>query len=381
MKEKKNIPIKGFFKCGNETIFLDPRKVCDKIIDCLDGSDEFFCQYPSFSKRIHSCRLNFVFSLICNFSNTKEHFNWSMERSIKNLHKIKRLDISNGEKRIKEMFNEIKEFYELNILIVKENNYFSNTTIYFKNLFYLHLENCQLNDKSPIINRENIGINILLINENPLMTLEFLKNLAATRLLHLDISNTKIKNIDDSVKDYLQNLKKLSIKNTLIKSLESLNNLKLNKLIELNILNIKIPINLFSKSVKNLKNIESLITNNLYFCCLFLKNSIKNSKFQCKIIEKNFKTCENLLGNLTEKIFLWFLIIFLFLGNIFSLFILFVAKRNVQKLQILLLFGDFCIFFYINILVFVDIHYGEKFFEMSKIWIESNLCKILGFFL
>lgn len=66
------------------------------------------------------------------------------------------------------------------------------------------------------------GIQSLLQKKNPLKSLNFLENINPSNLRYLDISNTKITEINFGIKKYFKYLEKFDLSNSLIKSIEVL---------------------------------------------------------------------------------------------------------------------------------------------------------------
>lgn len=118
--ENDKIYFQGFFKCHNEKMLLDPRKVCDKIIDCLNASDEILCSYPKFKREIQSCKIKMTFSLFCNFTKENYHKNDIENETFFNEEKFKKIETFNGNEKLIKIFKKQRIFVELNILIIKK---------------------------------------------------------------------------------------------------------------------------------------------------------------------------------------------------------------------------------------------------------------------
>lgn len=130
--------------------------------------------------------------------------------------------------------------------------------------------------------------------------------------------------------------------------------------------------------IKKLKIIKLIKTNNYHICCIIWKNH-KNLHTKCEIKGENYKTCLNMLGNIFEIIFLWFINIFLLTAILFSFLLLFNTKKKIFKLQYLTLTSDIFIISYLLIVTVIGHYFNDNFYEMSNNWNENILCQILGF--
>lgn len=352
--------------------------MCNRIIDCLDGSDEIFCSYPSLAKISRVCQQNLVFSLICNFWNKNNNISGLTEGLIRYPEELKKIELIGKEITVKNVFDKREEWFQLNILVVKENDYFSKIKNHFINLIYLDLENCKITFQSPIINKPMKGLENLLISKNYIGSLKFLRNLKPINLLNLDISFSKITIIEKEILKFLKNLEKLNLKNSLIKSLESLYHLKLRNLVQLNNINENLPVNLVLKLIQSSNNLDIIFTQNYHICCI-IYNNLKLSSIKCEIEEKSLKTCSNLIGNLFEKFIIWLIIIFSIMANIFHILILVFSQKKIHKLTFLTIIHDLCFLTYIIIITTVDLYYGDKFLERFEFWVKTTLCQSLGF--
>ena len=133
------------------------------------------------------------------------------------------------------------------------------------------------------------------------------------------------------------------------------------------------------KSLAGLKENVSLVVTDNATCCFTSAN--------CESLtppKSPYLTCERLLPYNVLRIAMWFVCSFAIIGNIFVLYTRFSNKRQINKIQFLLItnlsISDFLMGVYLIILLSTDLYYKEYFPSHSESWRHSMLCRVAGAF-
>lgn len=357
--------LKGYFKCFNQTKYIIHSKVCNKIVDCLYGSDELNCEYSNFS---HSnCQISNLYSLFCKFPTKKIN----QKKNYLTLHKFKNITMMGDDRNIN-LNNSIDLLY----LSLNGSRHFLpyNSSINFPNLMYLLLVNSNISSSSQILQKHLSLLSYLDLTHNPLTNLIFISKISCDKLKIFKISETKISYLSSAHLKNCKNLLVFEMSYCFIKSVDkdvfqSISNLKY-----LFMDNLKISNKNFYLLIKSVKNLEFLKTTNKKFCCLinYAKNidclKTKISKYRC-----TFYVQFNVLN-----IFLWIIGLMGILFNSYSVYLNFKLNFQSKTYTILLVFSHWVISVYILFNGIVELYYGPDYILFTESFKESPICKIFG---
>lgn len=341
-------------------------RVCDGIIDCQYGNDEFFC--PKKSNCPINCICDNLINIQCKFMKERyEIFNWTID------HKIKTLNISGLSKSSKLSLK--YEQYLTKLIII--NSFIKEFPLkYFLNIVYLDLSRNQL-ESINFITEINKTLNIqyldlsynkfIINNENVLINLK--------KLIYLKMNGIVIEKLTKK----LLNLKKLKILQISFTKLFSIDEYSFENLLSLEELSLNKTVlqkHLSSNLLKNLKNLKYLHSTSFYFCCLAKKLN-KNLKI-CSPSSSLIKTCSDLIGNFTLRVIIWIMLICGLCGNTFVISIRILYYKPINIIYLGLHTSDLFFNIYLTIIAIIDQYYKGNYIENDNIWRYSLFCSITG---
>lgn len=248
----------------------------------------------------------------------------------------------------------------------------------YPNLYFLELNECNLNSYFPLLNNDLKLLHTLKIIKIPLENLSFLAKMSCRSLQFLIISWSKLRYIKNQDFKKCLKMKHFEISNSFIAKIDG-NFLKyLNLLTELNFKNTIYPYldNLFQIPSKKITTFHG---NSFPICCFLWKTY--GHQIKCTPKEKNFLTCSKLISFENIAIFCWFYSIFGIILNFISLMFLLVKTIKSKHYLVLLTLADLQVSLYFLVLVIADTFYGDDYLKFNKIWKESVFCQILGIFI
>lgn len=368
---KENFKGNGFFRCKRENRFITHNQICDGIVDCLLGSDEISCQGPKINHP--SCKLLSFYTVKCNSLNYSSFSNqWNKDFIVKNVEYAKKL-IINGE--IPEI-NNLKNSTSIVHFQIENSKKFFYKPRNFPNLIYLSIKNCNLTINNLMIKNPFKMLITLILSNNPLDSIRFLSFCFCSRLKYIDLSFTKITHLYHTNFINLNNLEILIMKNTKIKKIGDNffpKNSKLKSLIMIYIGNLRYK---NADWVKNLKNIQSISSDNFYLCC-FIKKIIRKN-INCKMYNRNFEMCSFLIDSQLIKFIYWLLGFVGLTGNIISILLVSFSKTFSKIFKLSLCFSDFMTSLYILSIGCADSYFKDNYAKNDEFWRGHRACKALG---
>lgn len=362
----------GYFKCHSKKTYIVNHRVCDEIIDCVDGSDEMFCQLTEVY--IKNCQqINYII-LECNenFQDAYEPYQGQLKENDKNIRFIK------TDKSVNLSF--IQNSIYLTILkIIDNREYFpklQNVTL--PNLYHVLIRNSSLTENSTIFKNQLLKLEYLDISINPINSISFLNNLQSNELKYLDISWTKIEILKKLNIKIIKNLKIFKLMNCKIIEIEinffkNMFNLEILLMNKTEILN-EIP----NVHLKNLKNISNVKSDYFKICCLFWIQSKEKGKFNCSFSITLFQSCENLIDKNLKRLFYWSIGIFGCLGNFILIFFLLKKFQLKNLFNLQLHFCDLLISAYILGIAIIDNYYAGIYHSVDVDWRKGAFCQMTG---
>lgn len=360
----------GYFKCSNENKYLINEQICNEIIDCLDGTDEMFCEASK--KTIQNCeQVNLM--LVCNTKQTV-----LVDKSVNLKVNDKSIIFISSDGNVELNFLNHSIFVTV-LKITNNTRYISQfNLIMFPNLFYLQIRNCLLDNKFLFLNQTKKKLQHLDLALTNLNSLKFLKNLNCKNLIYLDISSTKINYISNSELLFVPLLKKLLMNNCSFIKLEKNTFNSLLFLENLIMMRTKFDYEIEDLEIYNLKRIKKVKSEIFKICCLFLRYHKLGENFYCYPSSSSFRSCSSLISTNLKKVFYWLIGI---LGCIGNLVLAIYVSSNFKCSKIFHLqlnFADFIISSYILSIAFADLCFKNDFLENDLKWRKSVLCQILG---
>lgn len=368
-----NFVLPGFFKCRNKRLYLDNGKICDKIVDCLDGSDEMFCDLVdveiSKCKQINDVMLDCNENMIDNGIENEKELD---EESYRNLRSIEIKGNVN--------MNFLQSSLFLNVLkILNNQKYFSKLkSIVFTNLYYLILKNCSFNGTSTIFNSKLKILQYLDISLNPIFSLKFLNETESNNLKYLDISSTKIEHLSKFLLKNFVNLQTFLMKKNNLLNIQKDTFAKLFKLENVFLDETKIENEIENLYIKDLKEIIIFKSNYFKICCIFKINFQYKKNFQCLPTSSIFQSCTNLINTNIKQAFYWTFGLFGCFGNLILIIILFLSFKQSFVFLLQISVSDFLISSYILSIAITDVYYDKHYMENDVNWRRSTTCQILG---
>ncbi|XP_071504203.1 G-protein coupled receptor GRL101-like [Diadema antillarum] len=143
--------------------------------------------------------------------------------------------------------------------------------------------------------------------------------------------------------------------------------------------NTKSNIKATSDAFKNLSDIKHIYTDNYGFCCL------KPSGATCHGITNQFSSCDDLLKDISLRVFMWILGLSALLGNAAALWLRLRERgRSSQNpVQLLLIanlaISDLVMGFYMLIIASADACYRGNYAHHAEEWTSSKTCQMAGF--
>lgn len=341
--------------------------VCNTQINCLEGSDEFYCNIKPI--KIENCTIWNFFYMDCKFT-------------------------INSLKNMKEKFNSIQEIRKLSIfgaddvqIEIPPSNYLYILNISFFNGFFNSIKNLSTNFPN-LVFLTIINSNLKYINTNRLTSLQyldvshnlmtnfsFLKNTSCHQLLIMNVSFTKINRILKDDFENCTNLIILKINNCPINFIQKYSFFYFESLeiIEFE----KVSFSLLSiEDAYYLKSLKIAIGNSFYFCCL-LKN-LKSGNVTCSPTESIVESCTKLIALDSSRIVGWLFGIFGILFNSIAFYLLYTTDIKSKNYRFLLTLSDFMTSIYFIILSLINEIFKTDFLLKRLAWRKSILCQSLG---
>ena len=195
----------------------------------------------------------------------------------------------------------------------------------------------------------------------------------------LDLSGLVLKRIAEETFMGMTNLENLNISYNKINTME---NNAFKHLQKLRVLDIQQnEITSFGKdSFADLNSLSSLYTDSFMFCCI-KPSSLELSN--CHPHSDEFSSCSDLMRNEVLRVFIWFIGIFAFFGNILSLVFRFLSERETFKcgygiLVTNLSVADMLMGVYLLIISIADVTYRGRYIWNDITWRNSAYCSFAG---
>lgn len=310
-----NFIAKGYFKCRNQSIFIQLENVCNKIFDCKYGNDEIFCFKNSSKILPNFCSNHISFDIICNFLNI------NIKQQLNNT--IKKLTIKNLKKFSSFSLIYLYELMYLNISFgfiefLNENSYL--------NLIVLDLSDNQISNITNNFLSTLIKLQYLNLRDNPIKSWDDPIFSSTKNLNYLDISKTKIAHLSENSFAGLANLEILKISYSRLKRIDYIFSKNLLNLKEFHLNNSVISEHIqLRNSLKFLKNVQYFYNEKYTICCFLQKiNTLIKVCYPNKSV---ILDCSSLIGKLFIKysIYSWLII------ELISNFISFLNQLNSKQ--------------------------------------------------
>ncbi|XP_071798569.1 uncharacterized protein [Asterias amurensis] len=218
------------------------------------------------------------------------------------------------------------------------------------------------------------------ISEVPPRTFDGLGN-----LLWLDLSNTSLTELKGLAMEELSNLRGITIFDVPLQRIQKnafAGLSKLQTLILARNFNGMPPLKVDEGAFDGLVDLSVLYVDDHRLCCFF------PATIECKTLEPEppLFVCSELMPNLVLKIFMWILGVSALIGNIFVMVWRSLEDTDGRDSRIVqstfvfnLAISDSLMGLYMLIIAGADLHFGDRYFEVSAEWQASVLCKVAGF--
>lgn len=358
-----------FFKCKNETRFIQNSNICDGEIHCKHGSDEIFCEkFGVFANKLqfNGCSFPILYFAKCD-TNTNSTIYFLMY--------MKRISV-NGNYTLEKDLNS----YNLKIINITRNFKLSTWNLKnIQNVFKLILNENNLKNLNFINNQSLSLLQSFSLSKNHLTSVSFFKRITCVNLKNLDISYSKIQSICKDDFSKLKNLQILKIENSFIKKIEKkiFKNFLYMEKIYLN--NTNFPIKNSIENFKYLIRLKVFMSENYYFCCIVL--SYLNEDIQCSPKNDNLKNCHKILPTIYLRIFSWSFGSFCLLGNVLLILRIILSEKSFisQLYHLNLNLSDSLSSLYVLLVSIANkMEDDYKFLEIRQIWKTSIFCTFLG---
>lgn len=365
-----NLSCPGFFRCKYDGTCLHPSHVCDGIIHCsVSADDELFCGVA-----YQSCPPGCFCEghvLKCENIGLKGIPNYSDQ--IRGLF-LKKNEIS----IVPKMFEQLQL---LGLLDLSNNMISIVHRDVFYNLLNLVSLNLQDNNISNILSgtfRDLHQLKELLLVNNPIQKLLKGSFEGLSSLPSLVLSQKSIYYVEDGCFSDLRSLKRLNISHN---SLESLTIRVFQGLNDLEKLDISgNPLKFINESVFfSLPDTLHIVASSFHICCY-----VEHTK-SCEPRADLFSSCENLFGTATLKVVMWITGCLIFTGNTFLLLMNVFHKASPVRyinqnsfVFYLQLVSNIIIGLHVLILCIADYVYAGIFSLEFVFWTQHPICKTLG---
>lgn len=234
--------------------------------------------------------------------------------------------------------------------------------------------------------RYMIGLRSLNLSHNPYLT--YMHNDAfntystMSSIDELDLSYTGLTVINSAIFVPLNNLERLSLKNTPLAEIRRDMFPEGLVLQELDLRGIVVQ-NLYASMFKNVIIKRSLFTDTFKLCCPQLHN--KDTPAQtCKAPQDPFSSCADLISEEVLRVLLWVNGFLALMGNIFVIMYRLLVERKILKMAYghfvtHLSFSDLLMGIYLIIVAVADTFYRGSYVWDELKWRGSAACKVAGF--
>ncbi len=347
----------GLLKCRKTSYCVDPFDICNNKTDCPSEDDEILCSAPLCSVRC----ICLGFSIFCNNTGIDSSFSWNFEYAT-----IKSITIVNLEKDLNpDMFNKIVMTLKIVLTCSKishicfpQSHSQNNPLLEMKSLLYLEATRNLINTLYSRCFSENQYLKILNLSAN-----------IVTKIVPTCFNNLKKLNVLDMSHNEIDTLT-----GGIFHPLQSLNYLNLNKNPLTYMLSDIFPSGEMSVEIHSA---------DVRFCCMV--NIIKS----CQAEITWFESCDDLLDSVLLRACVWLTGISSSIFNIISVVIHILNLSSAKKVNLSTkLFGflaiclnsaDLSYSAYMIILASVDIHYTNIFLYHQIPWRQSVICSLLTF--
>ena len=339
----------GQFRCHNTSICLAPENICDDIVDCVFGDDEYFC-YPELPECPVNCSC-VVYSMVCD----KSDFKMFQEKV-----PFISVDISYSAIHLISQF--FRQFYQIVFLRLKLNGIVKLCTsldlITDRTLLYLlDVSRNNISSLSVLCFRRFSQLAVINFSRNQIKQIKSRTFDQTSSVIILDLSQNELLNLHKNAFHGLFKLFILKLHN---------NNL------------IWIDPKTFVKS-----RIEIIRTDDSKICCIKPLN-----KTLCQIEATPSYSCTHrIIENAVIKIILWIVIFWCLLLNV-SAVVLNLRNMKPSKKAVsynyaitvqAILAGDSLICLNILVIAIADSYYAYNFFMHEYFWRSSAMCYITSF--
>lgn len=352
-------------------------KICDGIVDCLDASDEFLCDYytEELNEKNSICHIFQLQKMICIFKSLRENgktfFYGNISRNVKNLKIEGNIEFLNNS-----------NFFYLSVLVINNNNVLINRTnvLITPNLFSLSINNFKkLENFNFFAKQEMAVLQYLNISFNNFIHMNIFSRIKISNLLEIDFSYSSLNHLK---KLWFLNLTNLEIIHFVHVKFHFIDNFFFQFAENLKIIHLQktfLPFEKIPELFLNLKKIKKVYSSQFQICCLF-KNAFMNN-VKCIPNISKLISCDKIIASQFVKILLWLYSIFGIFGNFITIIIILKKKNktSLKSFRLCLSFSDLISNFYIISICIIDyILYGNEYLKREKRLREGITCNILG---
>ena len=353
----------GFYRCRGSQACLHPSHVCDGWPQCPQHDDELLCNF--------TCPERCTFYGLA-FTCTDPAFPAHLFTG------LRYLDASDSGLTPSQLTDNVLLIY---LSLVRCGlAYIGNLTL--PNLRSLDLRHNRLRHASFGVGSTVNNLQVLLLADNPLLSLFLNGPMNLPHLVSLELSNVHIKALGTESLVHLVSLQNLNLSNTHMERIEGPGFQFLTKLRTVDVQGS--PLSVFPPGLlQGLRHLEAVYSDNYRLCCrATLPADFDDSN--CHTHFDELSSCESLLRSNVYRVVLTLFAVFGIVGNIGSLAIRIHGQKGGNKsgfsvLVCYLCVADLLMSLYLVIIGLADRVYQDRYLWEDTRWRRSFVCNLAGF--